>query len=255
MKKSHKIILIISICLNLIVLVIGIKLVAYKGGIKYIALVGENFLKSGKVVSASTTAIAKVDGFSKYTSTENDIIFLGDSITEGGAWNEYFPGISARNRGIGGDRTYHILNRLDQVALGKPKKIFLSVGINDLIGKVKDKEILDNYKQIINVVKLKTPETKLYIESILPINKETTKEILEKKGTAVVSITNIDIKSMNAQINELCVRAGVQYINCYDQLLDSQGELKKELTSDGLHLNQDGYLVLSKVIGEYVTAQ
>ena len=219
----------------------------------YVILVADNFLKSGKVMSGSTSAVTKVEEFNKYISTKNDVIFLGDSITEGGSWNEYFPGISTRNRGIGGNRTYHILNRLDQIVVGKPKKIFLLIGINDLVGKVDNRETLNNYKQIIDTIRLKTPETKLYVESILPINKETTKEIYEKKFITTISINNSDIKSMNARIENLCTQTGVQYIECYNHLLDNAGELKNEFTDDGLHLNQDGFLALSEVIEKYVT--
>lgn len=233
---------------NLMMLLVSIKLIAYKGGTQYIELVASNFMNSGKVMSASVTTNSKIDEFSKYKSTKNDIVFLGDSITAGGAWSEYFPSESCRNRGIGGDRTYHILNRLNAIVEGKPEKIFLLVGINDLIGKVADKEIISNYKKIIDDIKSKTPKTKLYIDSILPLNNGLLKE------TTISGITNNDIKNMNSQIEELCNQLSVQYIDCYNQFLDKQGNLKKELTNGGLHLNQEGYLVLSKYI-EKVVAQ
>ena len=59
-----------------------------------------------------------------------DVVFLGDSITEGGAWDELFPGVPVRNRGIGGDTTSGVLDRLDQITRGRPAKVFLKIGTN-----------------------------------------------------------------------------------------------------------------------------
>ena len=66
--------------------------------------------------------------FETTVDTENEIIFLGNSITEGGDWKVLFPNQNVINRGISGDTTDGILFRLDEITSSKPKKIFILIG-------------------------------------------------------------------------------------------------------------------------------
>ena len=251
---DFKLVFYISMFINIMILLVGMKLISYKGGIKYVAIVVNNFIKFRKIVSGSEVAIDRAKEFDKYIKTDNDIIFLGDSIVAGGQWSEYFVGMSCRNRGIGGDRTYHILERLDRVIEVELKKVFLLVGINDLIGHASKEEILINFEKILREMISKVPNSKIYVESILPINSVVASEVYTKNSRTVLKITNKDIEEVNAKIQKLCSNFNISFIDCYSYFLDGNKQCKANFTTDGIHLSQDGYLELASKLNEYVVA-
>ena len=109
----------------------------------------------------------------------NDIVFLGNSLTEGGKWNDYFAGTESklnkkggaiRNRGIIGDTAEGIADRLDDITKGAPKKIFLLCGVNDISHNLTVDEVVKRIETLIVRIKSDSPRTKLYLQSILPFN-------------------------------------------------------------------------------------
>ncbi|HVE60837.1 MAG TPA: GDSL-type esterase/lipase family protein, partial [Chitinophagaceae bacterium] len=115
----------------------------------------------------------KVEQFRSYNDT-NDIIFLGNSITAGTDWSELLKMNNIRNRGISGDITFGIWERLDEITSGKPKKVFILIGINDISRNIPDSFILKNYRGIIERVKKASPATKIYFHTLMPVNNEFT---------------------------------------------------------------------------------
>lgn len=104
--------------------------------------------------------------------SKSDIIFLGDSITDECEWAELLKNPQIKNRGISGDTTMGILHRLEDVLKSQPKKIFLMVGINNFIYDERSpEEVLAGYKQIITKIRDKSPNTEIFIQSVLPVNK------------------------------------------------------------------------------------
>ena len=95
-------------------------------------------------------------------------VFLGDSLIEYGAWEELFPDEKIVNRGIVGDRTTGVLARLDQIATGQPARVFLMIGTNDLFNGTPENEIVANIMQIIDDIHTTSPQTDIYVQSILP---------------------------------------------------------------------------------------
>ncbi|HDW0335773.1 TPA: hypothetical protein RKY49_004741, partial [Escherichia coli] len=81
-----------------------------------------------------------------------DIIMLGDSITETGRWSDFFPSVSIANYGIAGDTSQGIKNRLEPIINAKPKKVFIMIGTNDLTNHESVQKILDNYRDIIEIL-------------------------------------------------------------------------------------------------------
>src|SRR5690349_13279539 len=75
----------------------------------------------------------RVEYFNKMPHVKNEIVFLGNSITERGEWQEILSGYRCPivNRGVGGDNSFGILARMDEILAAKPKAIFLMDGIND----------------------------------------------------------------------------------------------------------------------------
>ena len=111
----------------------------------------------------------------------NDIVFLGNSITEGGKdWSKRLNYSNIKNRGIGGDVTDGVLARLDEIIYFKPKAVFLLIGINDLYNNSPStpspEYVGNNIVKIANVIKNNSPNTQVFVQTTLPINR--LKEVL-----------------------------------------------------------------------------
>ena len=177
---------------------------------------------------------------SKDKSMEN-IIFFGDSITAGYDLNKYYSNKHIVNKGISGNKTEDLLNRIEtDVFQYNPSKVIVLIGINDLTHGVDSDDILLNIESIINEIQLNRPKTKIYIESIYPV------------GVNRKDVDNKAIKDLNIKIKKLCKLSDVIYINVFDHLIDKEGNLKKTYTRDDLHLTNLGYLKVTSVLSEYV---
>jgi lysophospholipase L1-like esterase len=169
----------------------------------------------------------------------SDIVFLGNSIVEGCEWSELFQNPKIKNRGIGQDDTKGVLNRIDEIIVSQPSRIFLMIGINDFSNGRKEKDILQNYVRILKTIKSKSPETKIYIQSLLPVDD------LKNK-----SAKNSDIKSLNRGLVELSKRFETTYIDLYPLFINN-GVVDSTMSSDGVHLLGPGYLKWKEAIIQY----
>lgn len=170
------------------------------------------------------------------------IVFLGDSITAGGKWNTYFPSHYTMNHGIGGNMTADVLHRIEPVVQNMPDKLFIMVGVNDLSNGVVQKELLDNYAKILETVQLKSPRTKVYVESVLPINVSMREQMSGHKEK---------IPLLNSELEKLVEKMGYTYLDTYSVIAES-GELPAKYTTDGLHLNDAGYGKIVPFLSQYV---
>ena len=176
----------------------------------------------------------KVALFKSFPNSKKDIVFLGNSITAGTDWNELLQIKRARNRGISGDITFGVLQRLDEVIEGSPDKVFILIGINDISRNIPDSFIIGNYKKMISRIQAGSPKTKIYLQTLMPVN---------NTFTQFKNHYNKDeqIAAINAAIKSIAAAYKVTLIDLHPQLLDGEGKLKKEFTQDGLHLNAAGY--------------
>jgi len=187
----------------------------------------------------------KVNSF-KNIQESNEIIFLGDSLTDYCNWNALFKNTNIENMGISGDNTEGVLNRIAEVYQLKPKKLFIMIGTNDLAcGKSKE-HIISNYQNIIKYMKTNSNSTKIFVESVLPINKE----ILEKNGIAR-NENNYDVEELDGKLKVMAAELEVKYLNLYD-LFSKDNNLNEKYTVDGIHLNHEGYQVWKKAVEQYV---
>jgi lysophospholipase L1-like esterase len=175
----------------------------------------------------------RINEFKKKPLNFGDIVFIGNSITEGGNdWAAKFGVPSIKNRGIAGDVTDGVLQRLNEITYFKPKKVFLLIGINDLFNLRDRMEIPstdyigNNIMMIAKKISEKSPDTKIFIQTILPTDKEGMKENISKVNDIIRSNEKDSIYKV-IDLNIL--------------FADSQGLLKKDLTYDGIHLNDSGY--------------
>ena len=184
--------------------------------------------------------------FEALPTSKSDIIFLGNSITNGGEWVELLGNPHAKNRGISGDTTQGVLDRLRTVTKGKPAKIFLLIGTNDLSrGKSVD-EVAKNVEKIVERVKRESPKTKFYVQSVFPVNPKFNKFLGHMNRQK-------DIAVLNAKIKAVAARHGVTYIDVYKSLVTpSTDVMNPEYTNDGLHLLGKGYLKWVEVLKPYL---
>jgi lysophospholipase L1-like esterase len=189
----------------------------------------------------------KVEQFRSYPNSTKDVIFLGNSIMAGTDWSELLGLPNLRNRGISGDITFGVLERLDEVTEGKPSKVFILIGINDISRNVPDSFILRNYALMIQRIKQASPKTRIYFHTLMPVNNE---------YTQFKNHYNKDerILYVNAELKKLCAREGVTVIDLYPHFLDSSNKLDKKYTIDGLHLNATGYNLWAAILrkGKYL---
>ena len=185
----------------------------------------------------------KVTLFRLLPDEKNEIIFLGNSITDIGEWTEIWHNLKVKNRGISGDNTFGVLARLDEVLSSKPAKIFLMIGVNDISKETPDSIILENYKKIIARVKKESPKTKLYVQSILPTNNDFVEfKRHQNKEEHIVFV--------NTRLKEICVFEKIFFVDLYTAFLDSLGKLDKKYTNDGLHINGNGYMRWKEILVE-----
>ena len=162
----------------------------------------------------------------------NDVVFLGNSITQGGKdWSKRLNYPNIKNRGIGGDVTDGVLARIDEIVYFKPKAVFLLIGINDLLNNGSPDNpsaeyIGNNIIKIAQVISAKAPKTKVYVQTVLPIDKEIYKNSILKVN---------EIIEANEKEN------AYEIIDLYSIFATENGLIKKELSSDGIHLNEKGY--------------
>jgi len=176
----------------------------------------------------------KLSMFEDMPDSKNEIVWLGDSITDGGEWSELFPKYNTLNRGISADNTFGIINRLHEVTRRKPKKLFLLIGINDIARSIPTDVILSNYKKIVQQVKAESPATIIYIQTLLPTNNDFNNFPKHQNKTEVVLAVNEGLKA-------LAKSEQTQLIDLYETFLDNTGKLDKQYTNDGLHLLGVGY--------------
>mgnify|MGYP003576484796 CR=1 FL=1 len=176
----------------------------------------------------------KAELFKSFPNSKKDIIFLGNSITAGVDWNELLDEKRARNRGISGDITFGVLQRLDEVIEGNPKKVFILIGINDISRNIPDSLIIGNYRKMVSRIQNGSPKTKIYLQTLMPVN---------NTFTQFKNHYNKDehIATINAALKSLATEYKVTLIDLHPHFTDSDGRLRKEMTEDGLHLNAAGY--------------
>ncbi|MGB1132277.1 MAG: GDSL-type esterase/lipase family protein [Flavobacteriaceae bacterium] len=173
----------------------------------------------------------RIELFKQDTLKFNQIVFLGNSITEGGKdWNEKFGVVGISNRGISGDSTDGVIARLNEIIHFSPKAIFLLIGINDIYNELTPSTdyVSNNILKIIKRINQELPQTKIFLQTILPVEKEVYKD---------------KIIAVNEMIKTFVSQSKFEIIDLYSIFVNKEGKMKKELSYDGVHLNDKGYQV------------
>ena len=182
--------------------------------------------------------------FETLPTSRHDIIFLGNSITDGGEWSELFQNRHCKNRGISGDVCDGVLNRLATITKGQPAKVFLMIGINDLGRGGNPDTIAAKTRQIVRRIKVESPRTKIFIQSVLPVNDHYG---MFESHTARWK----DIPVTNDLLQQIAKEEDVTYIDLFSLFTNAEGKMNIEYSNDGLHLTGKGYEVWHDAVKRY----
>ena len=178
-----------------------------------------------------------------------DILFLGDSITDGwrnkglNVWNKYYAPRHAANFGISGDRTQHVLWRMDHGELDgiKPKVVALMIGTNNT-GKEKNgqacntvPEIIEGVQAVVKELRVKLPDSKILLLAIFP------RSTLDDPQRAQVAL-------INTVIAKLDDGKMVKYLDIDPKFIGTDGTLPKTIMPDLLHPNEHGYQIWAEAM-------
>ncbi len=205
-----------------------------------------------------------------------DLLFIGDSITDNWAgpgkqvWEKYYGNRKAMNAGIGGDRTQHVLWRLDHGNVDgiSPKLAIIMIGTNNSNGNDNTaEEIADGIKAIVKELRDKLPETKILLLSIFPRG-ATSDEQLEKVVTqngkkkveagdlptriAAARENTMKQRKKNADASQMASKLAdnktIFYLDIGDKFLQADGTLPDDIMPDHLHPNAKGYEIWASAI-------
>ena len=158
-----------------------------------------------------------------------DIVFFGDSLTYYGDFASIFPDRVVCNLGLRGDTIQGMINRIEQVRILYPDKVYIMAGINDVANSSLE-EFSMQYKKLIELLKKNLPESLIIVQGLLPVNDVDFK----------VSCNNMQVSRSNEVIELLCSEYGLQFKNLYNQYVNN-GILPKVMTVDGIHLSPFAY--------------
>lgn len=200
-------------------------------------------------VNAKEISTAKSIKSEDYMKKSENIVFLGDSITDWYPLEEIYGDLPIVNSGVAGYETHDILERLDDMVYKyNPTKVFILIGTNDLKYKDEDEneeEIAQNIEKIIKNIQKNRSNAKIYVQSIYPVNKEIKNDYTEERN-------NDEIIEVNKMIKEYCEENNINYIDMFNALADDNGNFSEDYTKDGLHPTDLGYAKITFELLKYI---
>jgi lysophospholipase L1-like esterase len=167
-------------------------------------------------------------------------VLVGDSLS---LWfpPELLPAAQTwLNQGISGETSAGLLKRLDLFEQTQPETILVMIGINDLIRQVRDETLLANHRQILRTLRQQHPDAQIVLQSILPHGGA---QASWEGRDRLLAISNDHIRQLNQELQTIAIAEEVDYLDLHPLFSDAQGNLHPELSTDGLHLSRQGYLV------------
>lgn len=153
------------------------------------------------------------------------IAFVGDSLTAGGRWDEWFPDFTVSNHGAGGATTADVLAGIDGLVAEQPDGFVLLIGTNDLAWRKSVEHVVRNIESILFLVHKQLPETRILMQSVLPREVEFAPLI----------------RDINRHLRQFSGTVRAQYLDLWPALADETGALHASHSDDGLHLSSVGY--------------
>jgi lysophospholipase L1-like esterase len=173
------------------------------------------------------------------------VVFLGNSLTELFNVNDYFADTTLLNCGIVGDLSEGLVKRIDNIAKLKPEKLFIEIGINDIIEKISLDDICDNYRKLIKKVQAQSPQTKIYIQSNLPVIINRPSFLTDDKD-----VNNRVIKQ-NENLKKIAKEFNLTYIDIHSAFI-KYPNLNELFVPDGIHLTPTAYNLWKNAVMPYL---
>lgn len=170
--------------------------------------------------------------FKTFEVDSNSIVFIGDSHTQFFEVAEAFNNINCKNRGIALDAAESLLNRINYIANKHPQKIFIQIGINDLLNGIAPQMVADKVSEIVEQIKDKSPRTLVFIQSVFPTN--------WNKYNDHKPVLN-EIVILNNKLRNIHNKYNCTYVDLFSSLLKGNGLNPEYDCGDSLHLNGLGY--------------
>lgn len=176
----------------------------------------------------------------------DDIVFLGDSQTNGCEWHELLGNPNVKNRGISSDVIQGFADRVQPIIDGRPAKLFILGGVNDISHDLTPDSIATAMRNLIVKVRKGAPSTKIYLQSLLPIDNSF------RRYKAMTGKESVIVET-NKLLKKVAEETGATWIDLYSRMVDpATGNMRKGLTNDGLHLLGAGYAVWRDAVLPYV---
>ena len=175
-----------------------------------------------------------------------DIVFLGDSQTNGCEWAELLGNPNVKNRGISSDVIQGFADRVQPIIDGEPAKIFILGGVNDVSHSISADSIATAMRNLVRKIKVGTPCTNIYLQSLLPIDNsfKRYKNLIGKEQVIV---------DANVLLKKMAEEEDIVWIDLFSKMVDpATGAMRKGLTNDGLHPLGGGYFVWRDAVLPYV---
>ena len=216
-----------------------------------LVLTTATFAEEGKELHDALKPVPRGGGWMKRHESMNarvkkgsvDLVFISDSITQGwkgrgkNVWKKFYGPRNAANLRIGGDRTQHVIWRLDNGNLAgiSPKVAVIMIGTNNA-GSNSPKQIAEGVTAIVRQLQKKTPKTQILLLATFPrgANPNDGRRQVNEKSNAIVA--------------KLAADANVTYLDIGKEFLGEGGSLSKEIMPDLLHLSEKGYTIWASSI-------
>ena len=177
------------------------------------------------------------------------IIFLGNSLTELFDLEYYFKDSSLLNCGIVGDFSEGLVKRAGSIGRLKPDKLFIEIGINDIIEQIPLNEICANYEELIEIIKKESPDTKIFIQSNFPV--------IINRPSILTSDKNVNdlVKEQNENLKDLAKRTHCTFIDIYPAFTERNVDFKALFIWDGIHFTDKAYTIWASIVKPYLSAE
>lgn len=195
----------------------------------------------------------------------NQFVKKGETLMVGSSLMDNFPinelqqsfGIEEiiYNRGIGGTVTTELLDSMEECIFQlEPSKIFINIGTNDIASPGYTVEgLISNYTDILNQVKRRLPDCKVYVMAYYPVNTLADYGLpAEQKEGMFKTRTNEAILKANKAVEELACQFHYEYIDVNEGLVDEQGNLKADFAIEGLHMWPQAYAIVLNNLKKYL---
>ena len=173
------------------------------------------------------------------------VVFLGNSLTELFNVNEYFNDTILLNCGIVGDFSEGLVKRIDNITKLKPEKLFIEIGINDIIEKIPLDDICVNYREVIKKMQAQSPQTKIYIQSNLPVIINRPSFLTDNKDV------NNRVVKQNENLKKIAKEFNLTYIDIYTAFI-KHPNLNELFIPDGIHLTPVAYNLWKTTVMPYL---